>query len=899
MLMKKLLIFIMLTATVLFSSCLNNEEPQSLVDLRNAKATLIQAEAQYKLAEAAYQQAQTEFQNAQTANQLLLNELQTLKNQIMATEVEIAKIKVEIAKAQSEAEKAKWEAQKAQYELDLLNTKNAIEEAIEQHKIDMFALLANVAKAEKDYQDALDLLEAQKLILTPEQQRLIDSYVAALVALKDGGVYTFNTITYNVPKGITTLQQDLVKANDQLAKDKYMWDKESAVNRAKLDSIAAQSNVNNAKEVLADFEAFTKMTDITGWENKVKELEALIVTLELKSDSLEIEIGKFDKKKADIDLVIQGIDNKITALTNEKLAIATNDFGIDDPAWTKKGIIEAEIEALNDEFFNKKHAYTYSIEDKLLQDRLYNQVFSELLKFFTDVSIIDNYERDKVTREYFLPSNKFSVEGKINNMDGFVFNTYFYMSQMVYGASALEDLKQEIVVLKDNYESGIKVQYTEALDKWTTALEGVKTVGEEYLLDRAVDLQELTKRAVAYYATLTTPTDAEKNTMIEAVKKFRNLRDKLEANPFDVVVDGVTKPIQEHLTIDVFNSGKIVLTQIQNAVNVTRLTSASTPIPTRGTSILADWNNSSTALWGQPGMRIAIDKTTFGDSWSMVFNYSPTKDMPVLAANNDLRTILFSLGYAVATVDRNTTTPPYNYFTYYNVPALQGGLWWKYVSADFTINYKDFVVKYQTKITDIAEAAKTKYEEYRVLYKDFYAALTEKDDAIKALIEVDAANIQKLIDEQNILKINEQQKIVEVNNEKALVVQKSNNLDDRILAVNTLKAKYLGFLKDAYDFTTGNFVIFINSKQVQEAFALQILTYKDDIITAEEGLYDAIKVLDMLREGLDGDATAYKYKIAQDEAKIAEITAQLEDLNKRFNDFTELLKKTLAIFTAE
>src|SRR5574344_2076205 len=353
MLMKKLLIFIMLTATVLFSSCLNNEERQSLVDLRNAKATLIQAEAQYKLAEAAYQQAQTEFQNAQTANQLLLNELQTLKNQIMATEVEIAKIKVEIAKAQSEAEKAKWEAQKAQYELDLLNTKNAIEEAIEQHKIDMFALLANVAKAEKDYQDALDLLEAQKLILTPEQQRLIDSYVAALVALKDGGVYTFNTITYNVPKGLTTLQQDLVKANDQLAKDKYMWDKESAVNRAKLDSIAAQSDVNNAKEVLADFEAFTKMTDITGWENKVKELEALIVTLELKSDSLEIEIGKFDNKKADIDLVIQGIDNKITALTNEKLAIATNDFGIDDPAWTKKGIIEAEIEALNDEFFNR------------------------------------------------------------------------------------------------------------------------------------------------------------------------------------------------------------------------------------------------------------------------------------------------------------------------------------------------------------------------------------------------------------------------------------------------------------------------------------------------------------------------------------------------------------------
>ena len=903
--MKKLLICTMLAALTLFSSCLKNEEPQSLVDLRNAKATLIQAEAQYKLAEAAYKQAQTEFQNAQTANQLLLNQLQELKNQIAATEVEIAKLEVEIAKASSAAEIAQYEALKAQYELNLLDTKNDMEAMIEQHKIQMYNLLAQVAAAEQEYQDALEYLEAKKLVLSQDEQDLIDSYVDALVALKNGGNYYFNGSNYNVPTGILDLQQDLVDANNKLAKDQYMWDKESAVKLAKLDSIKYTAALESAKEVLEMFKAFTKDTDIEAWKKKVEDIETLVEKVNVEIINLDIEAEKFDEKIADVNLNLQAILAKAKLLGRQKDSIATESFGTDDPAYTEKGLKEAEKTRLNDEFNayvqkkeNEEYFTTYTIPGKSFQDWLYNFSINQSEMIFP-VTVTEPYNYDKVTGEYYLPENTYTFNGLYGDMWNFERYVQGALKAGAYDENEIAAREIALQVEKDNFENGIKIAYEANLVKWTNAIADLETLAEQYMLERDVDLQDRAVEAITLYETYTTPTDAQTLILVNVVKNFRTVRDNLEDNPYKVTVDGVTKPIQDLISVDNIKAGKITLTQIHSAVN-SYVKLKYTSFGVGDASVLRKWHESSNALWGRTDILVAINEATFGDSWSLVYNYSTSVDKPVLALNDDIKLIIDKLGYSINDHSRTST----QYFDYITVPALQGGDWWKYVSAQYSISYHEFVLNNQTAIKTLLASVNSNIALYEETEKEKNAkvlalnvALSDIDIEIHQLIEK-AGKMDILITEQYKLYNIESQKIDQLNYEQNLAYQEKNNAEVRRGALNTLMASFLGYLEDAYTFETGSFAAFTTSKEVQKAFADQILVYEEDIIDCEADLYDANKTLSMLYEGLDNENLVYENNIAQDKIKIEKIESELKDLNDRFDYFTDLLTKTLAIFTA-
>ena len=90
--MKKIIysLVIMIAAGSLFTSCIEQVEPEGIKNLRDAKAEYIRAlkdlraadaefrraEAALKQADARYRDAETAWMNAQTENQNLLNELQ-------------------------------------------------------------------------------------------------------------------------------------------------------------------------------------------------------------------------------------------------------------------------------------------------------------------------------------------------------------------------------------------------------------------------------------------------------------------------------------------------------------------------------------------------------------------------------------------------------------------------------------------------------------------------------------------------------------------------------------------------------------------------------------------------------------------------------------------------------
>lgn len=342
--MKKILCLVAM-AVMLFTSCLKNEEPASLTQLREAKSALITAQAAYVAAETALKQAEVEFQNALTAEQVLLNELQALENEAKAIENEIAKLDLEIKKAETEAEKARWEAQKAEYENDLLEQQQAMEEMIEEHKITMLGLLELVAQAELDYENALKLMEASKLKLTPEQQAIVDGYVAAIKALRYGGTYEdLAGNTQTVAKSISDLRQELIEANANLQNAQFNWDAETALMQAVLDSAKYATALEGAMKNLEDFIAFTKMENIQEWEAAAAEAEEAADEIEIEIDNVNVTLDALlddnntpsdpdDDKGAIVDVKkeISDVVTEIGKVDALRYAEYINDFETADP----------------------------------------------------------------------------------------------------------------------------------------------------------------------------------------------------------------------------------------------------------------------------------------------------------------------------------------------------------------------------------------------------------------------------------------------------------------------------------------------------------------------------------------------------------------------------------------
>lgn len=82
------------------TSCIDNDEPAGITDLRGAKADLLRAKAQVELAEAEYRKAQIAIENAKAA---YLDE--KVKQEQFETAIQEAKSQKDIAYWQQEAKK--------------------------------------------------------------------------------------------------------------------------------------------------------------------------------------------------------------------------------------------------------------------------------------------------------------------------------------------------------------------------------------------------------------------------------------------------------------------------------------------------------------------------------------------------------------------------------------------------------------------------------------------------------------------------------------------------------------------------------------------------------------------------------------------------------------------------
>lgn len=606
--MKKLLCLIAM-AVMLFTSCLKNEEPASLVELRQAKAALIAADAAYRTAEAALKQAEVEFKNALTAEQVLFNELQALENEAKAIENEIAKLDLEIKKAETEAEKARWEAQKAEYENDLLEQQQAMEEMIENHKIAMLDLLAQVAQAELDYENALKLMEASKLKLTPDQQAIVDGYVAAIKALRYGG--TYEDLAGNnkvVTKSISELRQDLIEANANLQNAQFNWSAETILMQAELDSAIYATALEGAKKNLEDFIAFTKMENIQEWEAAAAEAEEaadeieieidnVTVTLKALFDDNDTDANPADDKGAIVDVKkeISDVDTEIGKVNELRYAEYIEAFGTVDPKpmskigttdkyypESKKYVKEqAKLDAIKafnkekGEMAEEKVAASFEVPAEIAQvvaNSINLVVPDEEKVFFNDETKLYEFEDGKYTVEKELfaytkleekvyptnPSFDFDKWAKDNAFkkkpNGLISvltnikNRIEIDKKGVSGAD-LPATQEELAVDKADY-AAIEKDFNLAKGYWEKVLEEMPAAVADYKLEYSQDAQDDLIAAHDAYTQLVTPSDAQKKAYLANYAKYLKLREKLTGVIYTVTIDGEKEPLSDHLKVE-------------------------------------------------------------------------------------------------------------------------------------------------------------------------------------------------------------------------------------------------------------------------------------------------------------------------------------------------------------
>lgn len=279
---KKLMMVAVLLGALSLGACVDDNETQSVTDVRNAKAEQLQARADMNNAEASAQKimadaeaalltAKAEAQkaaaakvNAETETIKKRTELVELQKAAAGLQNEAAKIEnkrrqVELERALANLEVAKKEAEK-----ELAEIAARMELMAQTNQIELLKLQKRLAEAQKalvDYEKRLaaaanqaekDKLEAEQL----ELKRLSNKYFQSVKALLEAQ----NTLT-GFKSTLTGLENGLVTAK-----------------AAKEEAIAANNNAISMYEMyVAKYKEYTNYKpdgDIIELQNKERELEA-------------------------------------------------------------------------------------------------------------------------------------------------------------------------------------------------------------------------------------------------------------------------------------------------------------------------------------------------------------------------------------------------------------------------------------------------------------------------------------------------------------------------------------------------------------------------------------------------------------------------------------------------
>ena len=379
---------LMAGTTATFTGCIDTDEPEGIAELRGAKSEFIKAQAAVELVEAELRKAQVAEQELVNAGLALQNKSAEIDLQLHELDIQLKQLLIEKEEAATAQAKAEAEAAIAKAEADKTKWENEKALIVEQYKEKMLLAETATAKAQEAYKQAMEQIEASKLLLTDEEQARLNGVQAQVAYAKqamDKAMYGYSTtvikriLSSEVANSTTTtnpdestetnssttkyyvylitedptqsadgykagslkkLQEQLASYSDIVADNNLEAVLDNALKNAEFALEMTQKYADNLKAILDN-----EYTTVADWEAEVKKLEEEIAAAKVKEQQYNIEKGKLEVANPKLISDLQATSNKLDIAKNEQNS--NKNKAKPAAAYSKK--VEAEIKkGLND-----------------------------------------------------------------------------------------------------------------------------------------------------------------------------------------------------------------------------------------------------------------------------------------------------------------------------------------------------------------------------------------------------------------------------------------------------------------------------------------------------------------------------------------------------------------------
>lgn len=379
---------LMAGTTATFTGCIDTDEPEGIAELRGAKSEFIKAQAAVELVEAELRKAQVAEQELVNAGLALQNKSAEIDLQLHELDIQLKQLLIEKEEAATAQAKAEAEADIAKAEADKTKWENEKALIVEQYKEKMLLAETATAKAQEAYKQAMEQIEASKLLLTDEEQARLNGVQAQVAYAKqamDKAMYGYSTtvikriLSSEVANSTTTtnpdestetnssttkyyvylitedptqsadgykagslkkLQEQLANYSDIVADNNLEAVLDNALKNAEFALEMTQKYADNLKAILDN-----EYTTVADWEAEVKKLEEEIAAAKVKEQQYNIEKGKLEVANPKLISDLQATSNKLEIAKNNQNS--NKNKAKTAAAYSKK--VEAEIKkGLND-----------------------------------------------------------------------------------------------------------------------------------------------------------------------------------------------------------------------------------------------------------------------------------------------------------------------------------------------------------------------------------------------------------------------------------------------------------------------------------------------------------------------------------------------------------------------
>ena len=380
---------LMAGTTATFTGCIDTDEPEGIAELRGAKSDFIKAQAAVELVEAELRKAQVAEQELVNAGLALQNKSAEIDLQLHELNIQLKQLLIEKEEAATAQAKAEAEAAIAKAEADKTKWENEKALIVEQYKEKMLLAETATAKAQEAYKQAMEQIEASKLLLTDEEQARLNGVQAQVAYAKqamDKAMYGYSTtvikriLSSEVANSTTTtnpdestetnssttkyyvylitedptqsvdgykagslkkLQEQLANYSDIVADNNLEAVLDNALKNAEFALEMTQKYADNLKAILDN-----EYTTVADWEAEVKKLEEEIAAAKVKEQQYNIEKGKLEVANPKLMSDLEATSNKLeTAKNNQN---SNKNKAKTAAAYSKKVEAESVKKGLND-----------------------------------------------------------------------------------------------------------------------------------------------------------------------------------------------------------------------------------------------------------------------------------------------------------------------------------------------------------------------------------------------------------------------------------------------------------------------------------------------------------------------------------------------------------------------